>query len=201
MIRCILIPKSLPLIIYISKVKLLTLVKGDPKAPFSIATTPKCSGGCYSIPWIAPLYPWSLPYNAECWARQYQVIFFESLIWLDLGLNPGLPDHWRTLYSLGHWLDIYIYIYIYIYCHPQRDCFFVSQLFSLARHVGCLKLGSKPAWFYVGLSIITLSQQANHVSSGIIRHYVVAFVCLHFYLTRYQSAQFIQRALYYNDNQ
>ena len=20
----------------------------------------------YSIPWFAPLYPWSLPYNAEC---------------------------------------------------------------------------------------------------------------------------------------
>ena len=37
------------------------------------------------------------------------------------------------------------YVYIYIYCHPQTDCFVVSQLFSVARHVGCLKLGSKPA--------------------------------------------------------
>ena len=26
---------------------------------------------------------------------------FESLVWLNLGLNPGLPDHWRTLDSLG----------------------------------------------------------------------------------------------------
>ena len=39
------------------KVKLATLVEGDPKASFSIATTPRCRGGCYSIPWIAPLYP------------------------------------------------------------------------------------------------------------------------------------------------
>ena len=31
---------------------------------FSIATTPRRSGRRYSIPWIAPLYPWSLPYNA-----------------------------------------------------------------------------------------------------------------------------------------
>ena len=31
-----------------------------------IATTPKCRGWCYSIPWIAPLHPWSLPFNAEC---------------------------------------------------------------------------------------------------------------------------------------
>ena len=27
------------------KVKLVTLVEGDPKAPFSIATTPRCRGG------------------------------------------------------------------------------------------------------------------------------------------------------------
>ena len=36
----------------------------------------------------------------------------------------------------------------------------------------------------------------NHVSSGIIRHYVVAFVCLYFYLTGYKSGQFIRRALH-----
>ena len=51
------------------KVKSATLVEGDPKAPFSIATTPRCRGGCYSFPWIALLYPCSTPYNAECLAR------------------------------------------------------------------------------------------------------------------------------------
>ena len=30
--------------------QLVTVVKGDPKAPFSIATTPRCRGGRYSIP-------------------------------------------------------------------------------------------------------------------------------------------------------
>ena len=40
-----------------SKVKLATIVEGDLKAPFSIATTPRRRGGRYSIPWIAPLYP------------------------------------------------------------------------------------------------------------------------------------------------
>ena len=51
----------------------------------------------------------------------------KSLTWLDLRLNPGLPDDWWTLYSLGKWgqkhththththTHIYIYIYIYIY--------------------------------------------------------------------------------------
>ena len=52
--------------ITMSKLNLATLVEGDPKAPFSIATTPKCAGGRYTIPWITPLYPWSLPYSAEC---------------------------------------------------------------------------------------------------------------------------------------
>ena len=44
-------------------VKLATLVEGNPKALFSIATTPKCRGGRYSISWINPLYPKNLPYN------------------------------------------------------------------------------------------------------------------------------------------
>ena len=38
-------------------VKLVTVVKGDQKASFSIATTPRYRGGRYSFPWIALLYP------------------------------------------------------------------------------------------------------------------------------------------------
>ena len=34
----------------ISKVKLVTIVEGDPKATFSIATTPRCRGERYSFP-------------------------------------------------------------------------------------------------------------------------------------------------------
>ena len=40
--------------VYISK--LAILVKGEWKAPFSIATTPMYRGGRNSIPWIALLY-------------------------------------------------------------------------------------------------------------------------------------------------
>ena len=50
----------------ISKVKLATAVEGNPKAPFSIATTLRGTGGHYSIPRIAPLYSWSIPYNVKC---------------------------------------------------------------------------------------------------------------------------------------
>ena len=47
------------------KVKLTTVVKGNQKAPFSIATKQKCRGGRYSFPWIAPLSPRYVPYIAE----------------------------------------------------------------------------------------------------------------------------------------
>ena len=48
------------------KVMLEIVAKGDPKALFSIATTPRCRGGCYSFPCIVPLNSWSVSYNAEC---------------------------------------------------------------------------------------------------------------------------------------
>ena len=41
-----------------------TVIEGDQKAPFSIATTPKCREGRYSFSRITPLYPGSVPYNA-----------------------------------------------------------------------------------------------------------------------------------------
>ena len=45
--------------------KLVTVVEGDPKDPFSIASTQRSKGGRNSFPWIAPLYTSSVPYNAE----------------------------------------------------------------------------------------------------------------------------------------
>ena len=68
------------------KVKLVTVVEGNQKASFSIATKPRCRGGCYSFPWIASLYPWYVPYIA----RRYQVPFLKFLVLRDLELNPGL---------------------------------------------------------------------------------------------------------------
>ena len=45
--------------------------------------------------------------------------FFYSLVWLDLGLNPGLPDHWRTLYSLGQWPKTVLFQTIPFSTHTQ----------------------------------------------------------------------------------
>ena len=62
-------------------------------------------------------------------------------------------------------MKIYIslYIYIYIYTHPQTDCFVLSELFSVARHSGCLKPGSKPVQLYVRLCFRPLVHQADHI--------------------------------------
>ena len=48
------------------KVKLATIVEGNPKAPFSIATTLRCRGGYHFFPWIVPPYLRYAPYIAEC---------------------------------------------------------------------------------------------------------------------------------------
>ena len=40
----------------VSKIKLVTVIEGNQEALFSIATTPRCRGGCFSFLWIAPLY-------------------------------------------------------------------------------------------------------------------------------------------------
>ena len=77
--------------IYIYKVMLATLVEGNLKVPFSIATTPRWRGGHYSILSIAPLYPWFLPYNAVLIKAALSTIF-ESFVWTDQGLNPGPQD-------------------------------------------------------------------------------------------------------------
>ena len=43
-----------------NKVKLATVIEGDQKAPFSIATTPRCKGGRYSFLLIHTLFCWVL---------------------------------------------------------------------------------------------------------------------------------------------
>ena len=111
-------------------VKLATVVEGDPKTPFSIATTLRCRRGRYSFPWIVPLYPRYVPYNAVL-SKEVSSTIFKSLVWLDLGLNPGLPDHWRTLYSPDQYVSA-IYIYIYIHTRGLLKSSQSSQILDLS---------------------------------------------------------------------
>ena len=50
------------------------------------------------------------------------------------------------------------YLYLYIYCHPQTGCFVLSELFSVARHVGRLSWDRNPPNFTLDL---VLDHSAN----------------------------------------
>ena len=53
--------------IYIYKVsKIGNCCQGQPEGFLLISYYTICKGGCYSFPWITPLYPRAIPYNAEC---------------------------------------------------------------------------------------------------------------------------------------
>ena len=58
-------------------------------------------------------------------SKRVSSTIFESLEWLDPGLNPGLPGHRQTFYSQGQWTSLYIYIYICVcvcVCARARVC-------------------------------------------------------------------------------
>ena len=65
-----------------------------------------------------------------------------------------------------------------MYSYQQTDCFVVSQLFSVARCVGRLKLGSKPDQLYVRLSIRPLGQHEYHLGLGNFKVRLFAFYTL-----------------------
>ena len=50
---------------------------------------------CSTLPLIRTLYCWVL-------SKEVSSTIFKSLVWRDLGLNPGLPDHWRTFIQLHY---------------------------------------------------------------------------------------------------
>ena len=64
-----------------SKVKLTTIVEGDPKAPFSIATTPRCRGGCNSFPGL--LYFTLDPYLIMLSVKQGGIKYHFLSLWYD----------------------------------------------------------------------------------------------------------------------
>ena len=62
--------------------KLATIVEGNPKAPFSIATTPRCRGGRYSFPGL--LYFTLDPYLIMLSVKQGGIKYHFLSLWYDL---------------------------------------------------------------------------------------------------------------------
>ena len=66
---------------HIYKKKLATIVEGNPKALFSIATTPMCRGGRYSFPGL--LYFTLDPYLIMLSAKQGGIKYHFLSLWYD----------------------------------------------------------------------------------------------------------------------
>ena len=127
----------------------MIVVKGDQKAPFSIATTPNCWEGHYSFPWIALLYPWSVPYNAECLARRYQVSFFWVFGMARPGIETQYPAPLAKILPNLPMADICMYVYpqhkhTNVYMHLptplHEQCVYMCEyiyIYILWRHLRC----------------------------------------------------------------
>ena len=63
------------------KVKLGTVIEGNPKAPFSLATTPRCRGEGYSLSRINPLFLDSRPIMLS--VKYHFWVFGTSLLGID----------------------------------------------------------------------------------------------------------------------
>ena len=97
-----------------------TIVQGNPRAPFLIASILWCWRGCYSFPWIAPLTLDLYLISKEAWST---IIFFN--LWYDSTSDWNLVSQTIVKHS-NHYAYIYIYIYIYIYM-PKINCFLTSS--------------------------------------------------------------------------
>ena len=62
---------------------LVTVVVGNPKALFSIATTPRCSEGCNSFPWITLLHFTLDGYVKTLSVRQADTKYYFLSRWYD----------------------------------------------------------------------------------------------------------------------
>ena len=159
----------------------MTIVNSNPKVPFSIATTLQCRRGHNSFSWIAllTLDPYLKMLSVKHGnIKNHFLSHWSTWDWPSVSLAIGRHSNH---YANGL---VKLHIYIYIYCHPQTDCFVLSELFSVAWHVERSKLGLKPIQLCIRLSLRPLGQQAYHVwLKEFLRYYVVtaAAICLHFY--------------------
>ena len=108
----------------IGKHKLADHSWGQPEGSLLIGTISRCRGGCNSFPWITllTLDPYLIILSVKQGGIRYH--FFKSFVWLDLGLNPGLRNHWWILYPLGQWTNTYINIYKRMHIHIYIFFFF-----------------------------------------------------------------------------
>ena len=106
--------------------KLATVVESNPKAPFSIATTPRCRKGYYSFPWIAPLTLDS--YLTMLLIKQGGIKYHFWVFGTNQpGIEPWFPGPLTNTLPTDSmdWYEpcVCVYRYIYIYIHTDTCSF------------------------------------------------------------------------------
>ena len=114
--QCISMVKSLGIHLHYknSKVKWATIVEGNPKAPFSIATTPRCRGGRYSFPGL--LYFTLDSYLIMLSVKQGGIKYHFLSLWYDstwdwTQVSRAIGEH----YSVSNWS--FEQCGVLVYCH------------------------------------------------------------------------------------
>ena len=103
----------------------------------------------------------------------------EEMVVLATQLEPVFRQI-EQLYTQTHVYNIYIYIYIERERELETDCFVVSQIFSVARHLRRSSPGLKPHNFTSGWWHTPKPSLRLDISLGI-NAYVLTFVCLLIY--------------------
>ncbi len=112
-------------------------------APFSMATTPKCKGGCYSIPWIAPLtldtYLIMLRLNQGGIMYHFLSLLYDSIWdWTSVSQTIGeYSNHYDNgplkTYIKNKIFNVFICSYskMFEWIHPQVPLTTLSVMFFL----------------------------------------------------------------------
>ena len=152
-VGCLLVNDSLVEILHLQYLYTNTIQNCKTKC-FSILILVNYAHGVWVL--VAIFLFWKLCTN---WSSSLIVCFNTAIVTERLSKLKDIL--WGSQFLFPS-LYIYIYIYIYIYCHPQTDCFVLSELFSVARHAGRSKPVLKPIQLYVRLSLRPLDQQADY---------------------------------------
>ena len=131
-----------------------TIFQSNPKAPFSIATTPRCRGRLYSFPSIAPftLDPYLIMLTVKQRGIKYHFLSFGGisplsptlLIHTTLSWNfHSLNCSFLSIISIEFEFDkvplilyMFVCVYIYLYCYLLTDCF-LAQSAGAVEYTDC----------------------------------------------------------------
>ena len=111
-------------------------------------------------------------------SKEISSIIFKSLVLLDLGLNPGLPGHWRTLYPLGQ-------------CVHKRMSFISSSLLLQLCPACLVRLGWFVRWETSGRTAGVFFVSLKDTSSRICSKQDIASLCSSYivFLTEYSCTR------------